>query len=122
MAIIICSKKQTTKKFKQAFLAVMHWYNGFPIYLAYLLLTFRINNPSRTDSIQILLTRTTFITSICLQPYYRDVSKIYYGILHKACRPHKTSRTLSHVTFHNSGSEKHDKIHQFLLVPVLNNV
>lgn len=47
---------------------------------------------------------------------------MYYGTLHKACRPHKTSITLSGVTSHNSGSEKHDKIHQFLLVPVLNNV
>lgn len=39
MVIIICSKT-TTKKFKQVFLAVMHLYNGFLIYLPYLLLTF----------------------------------------------------------------------------------
>lgn len=74
------------------------------------------------DSPQIFVTGNAFITSIWLKLYYRDVNKIYYGILHKDHVPHKTSLILSHVTSHNSGCEKHDRIHQFLLVPVLNIV
>jgi len=50
------------------------------------------------------------------------MSKIYYAILHKAYMPHETSITLNHVTSHNSDCEKHDKIHQFLLVLLLNTV
>lgn len=42
MAIIILFRKNL--KFKLVFVAVMHWYNGFLIYLTYLLLSFSSSN------------------------------------------------------------------------------
>lgn len=56
-------------KFKQVFLVVMHWYNGFLIYLTYLLLSALaiINNPPFIVSVQIFIRGNAFITCICLQ-------------------------------------------------------